>query len=91
MAFFFFKDHIHLKRISWHVLVILSLSLLKTHRLLAVLLTTTLRRAFIKDRTRKKRSAALRLQCSLDVYGYASFPVIFTRKTEIKSVSYRVR
>lgn len=51
----------------------------------------TLRRAFIKDRTRKKKSAALRLQCSLDVYGCASFPVIFTRKTEIKSVSYRVR
>lgn len=38
-----------------------------------------------------EKSAALRLQCSRFIQFRASFPVIFTRKTEIKSVSYRVR
>lgn len=48
----------------------------------------TLRRAFIKDRGKK---GARRYGYNVRSYGCASFPVIFTRKTEIKSVSYRVR
>lgn len=49
-----------------------------------------MRRAFIKD-TRAEKNRGVTITMLRDVYGCASFPVISTRKTEIKSASYRVR